>query len=174
MLYFHSFNIFCCTELTKVYIYKHLLWRKCSLPGDFLLRVGVITFFFKLNYSTLSEKWWAKTITKFEYCHRSYRVWTSTCSHSGQTDVLCRGSATLPVATYPVSCFPQSVVMHVIPLSKAVWAQPRDHALWIFWDWIKGDSTCLRKTLNVSRKKNLQAYDGTKNLCTSVKKRLKV
>lgn len=46
MLYFHSFNIFCCTELTKVYIYKHLLWRKCSLPGDFLLRVGVITFFF--------------------------------------------------------------------------------------------------------------------------------
>lgn len=89
------------------------------------------------------KKWWAKMITKFEYCHRSYRVWTSkTCSHSGQTDVLQR-SATLPVATYPVSCFPQSVVMRVIPLCKAVWARSCDHVLSIFWKLIEGDAACL-------------------------------
>lgn len=103
------------------------------------------TFFFNWITQLAQKKWWAKKISKCEYCHRSYRVWTSTCSHSGQTDVLQRRSATLPVATSPVSCFPQSVVMRVIPLCKAVLAQSRDPALSILWDWIKGDSACLRK-----------------------------
>lgn len=73
--------------------------------------------FWNPNYSTdpSLEKQWAKAISKSELRHRLHGVWTSTYSHSGQTAVLQRSTATLPVATYPVSCFPQSVVMRVIP-----------------------------------------------------------
>lgn len=86
-------------------------WKKC------FFFFFVFFVFLKFNWiSQLSQKkWCAKTISKSVCRHRSYSVWTSTCSHSGQTDILQRSSATLPVATYPVSCFPQSVVMRVIP-----------------------------------------------------------
>lgn len=73
--------------------------------------------FWKRNYLTnpSPEKWWAGAISKSEQHRRLYSVWTSACSHSGQTAVLQRSPATLPVASYPVSCFPPSVVMRVIP-----------------------------------------------------------
>lgn len=48
---------------------------------------------------------------------------------SGQTDVVQMTGARLPVATQPVSCFPQSVVMRVIPLLAAMWAPSRDPEL---------------------------------------------
>lgn len=97
MLYFHSFDIFCCTELTKVYIYKHLLWRKCSLPGDFLLRVGVITFFF------LTEllNWLREMVSEDDYEIRILpqelqsvdinlqSFWSNWCSVQGECNTSC-------------------------------------------------------------------------------------
>lgn len=132
----------------------------CFFSFSFSYSFFLNKYFFSFNWITQlpQKKEWAKTITKFEYCHR-----VTECGHQPAVilvKLMQRRSATLPVATYPVSCFPQSVVMRVIPLCEAVRAQSRDPALRIFWNWIKGDSRCLRKTLNVSRK---NVYNSTIN-----------
>lgn len=75
-------------------------------------------------------------------------MWTSSCSHSGQTDVVQSRSATLPVATYPVSCFPQSVAMRVIPLIRAAWAQSCDPALSLLQHQTKGHSVWKERVVS--------------------------
>lgn len=128
--------------------------ERYSPPGGFFFFFWTNFFFFQLNYSTS----WEQMVSEDDYeiwilpqelqsvDINLQSFWSNWCSAEEECNTSC----------CDVPCILFSTVSgHAChsPLCEAVWAQSRDPALWIFWDSIEGDSTCLRK--NKCQQKNM-------------------